>query len=97
MSKNETDGATRRRYGIIRTGSDSCVGCTGDGCGIASIARIMRTTITPGGFIMTDGVINCGERTVQALYRVALQDICTAHGIDVGTRVEVWIKKVEAI
>lgn len=46
---------------------------------------------------MAEELVNCGERSVQALYRVSLQDICTAHGIDVGTRVEVWIKKVEAI
>lgn len=38
-------------------------------------------------------MINCGERTVQALHRVALQDICRAHGIEVGDRVVVWIEK----
>ena len=39
-------------------------------------------------------MINCGERTVQALHRVAFQDICKAHDIEPGDRIEVWIKKV---
>jgi hypothetical protein len=42
-------------------------------------------------------MINCGERTVQALHRVALQDICKVHDIEVGKRVEVWIKKVKMV
>lgn len=40
-------------------------------------------------------LINVGERFVQAQYRVNLQNICKAHGIEVGDRIEVWIKKVE--
>ena len=43
---------------------------------------------------MTEELINCGERPVQALHRVALQDICKAHGIEPGDRIEIWIKKV---
>jgi len=39
-------------------------------------------------------VINCGERRVQTLSRIAIQDICQAHNITVGDRVEVWIKKI---
>ena len=39
-------------------------------------------------------MINCGERRVQTLRRVAIQDICQAHDIEVGDRVEVWIKKI---
>ena len=44
---------------------------------------------------MTEDFINCGERTVQILHRIALQDICRAHGIKPGDNVEVWIKKTE--
>ena len=44
---------------------------------------------------MTEDLINCGERTVQTLHRIALQDICKRHGVEVGDNVEVYIKKTE--
>ena len=44
---------------------------------------------------MTEDLINCGERTVQVMYRIALQDICRVHGIKPGDNVEVYIKKIE--
>ena len=44
---------------------------------------------------MTEDLINCGERTVQTLHRIALQDICRGHDIKPGDNVEVWIKKTE--
>lgn len=37
-------------------------------------------------------LINCGERNVQTLFRVALRDICERHGILIGDAVEVYIK-----
>lgn len=39
--------------------------------------------------------INCGERTLQVKYRVALRDICQKNGIGEGDIIEVYIKKVE--
>ena len=44
---------------------------------------------------MTKDLINCGERTVQILHRIALQDICRAHSIKPGDNVEVYIKKTK--
>ena len=44
---------------------------------------------------MTEDLINCGERTVQTLHRIALQDICRAYGIKPGDNVEVYIKKTK--
>jgi len=43
---------------------------------------------------MENTLINCGERTVQVMHRVALKDITTAHGIKQGDRIEVFIRKV---
>ena len=38
--------------------------------------------------------ISVGERPVQNQYRVNVsKDLCKAHGIGVGDRVEIWIKK----
>lgn len=37
-------------------------------------------------------LINCGERTVQAVHRLALGDIFRSHGIEKGDTVEVYIK-----
>ena len=45
--------------------------------------------------MMNEDLINCGERTVQILHRIALQDICRTHGIKPGDNVEVYIKKTE--
>ena len=39
-----------------------------------------------------DRLINCGERTVQAVHRVALGDIFKSRGIEKGDTVEVYIK-----
>lgn len=39
-------------------------------------------------------MINCGERTVQKLYRVSIRDICVNHKLPVGSRVEVYIRIV---
>ena len=44
---------------------------------------------------MTKDLINCGERTVQTLHRIALQDICRVYDIKPGDNVEVWIKKTK--
>ena len=41
MIKNEPEDVTPRRYDITQTRLDLCVGYMGDGCGTASIARIM--------------------------------------------------------
>jgi|GEM_PF-6873070 len=43
---------------------------------------------------MSEKTINAGEKTVQAQYRIGMQDICKAHEIKIGDRVEVWIRKV---
>ena len=37
-------------------------------------------------------LINCGERTVQAVHRIALGDIFRSRGIEQGNRIEVYIK-----
>lgn len=42
---------------------------------------------------MNDKLINCGERRIQVLSRIALRDICERHWIDVGDIVEVYIRK----
>ena len=44
---------------------------------------------------MNEDLINCGERTVQILHRIALQDICRTHEIKPGDNVEVYIKKTK--
>ena len=41
---------------------------------------------------MSTKVINCGERAIQKAFRIALSDICQAHGLKPGDRVEVEIK-----
>ena len=39
--------------------------------------------------------ISVRERQIQNQYRVNVsKDVCEAHGIETGDRVEVWIKKV---
>ena len=43
----------------------------------------------------TPKLINCGQRTVQSMYRVSLRDICTGEKIKVGDKIEVFIKKVK--
>ena len=40
-------------------------------------------------------LINCGERTVQAVHRLALGDIFRNHGIEKGDTVEVFIKVID--
>lgn len=40
----------------------------------------------------TKKLINCGERTVQSMYRVSIRDICTEYGIDIGQKIEVFIR-----
>jgi hypothetical protein len=42
-----------------------------------------------------DKIINCGQRTIQSMYRISIRDICTAYNIKKGQKVEVWIKIVE--
>lgn len=43
-------------------------------------------------------IISVGERPIQNQYRVNVsKDLCEAHGISPGDRVEVWIKKVETL
>lgn len=39
--------------------------------------------------------INCGQRTVQTMYRVSLRDICTSEGIEIGDKIEIFIKKTK--
>lgn len=39
------------------------------------------------------GLINCGERKVQAVGRVALTDIFDRYGIKQGDTVEIYIRK----
>ena len=43
---------------------------------------------------MSKELINCGERTVQAVHRLALGDIFRSHGIEKGDTVEVFIKVI---
>ena len=45
--------------------------------------------------IKEEDLINCGERSVQKLFRVALRDICQNNGIKERDVIEVFIKKVE--
>ena len=40
-------------------------------------------------------IVNCGERKIQTLFRIALKDICERHGIQEGDAVEVFIRKRE--
>jgi hypothetical protein len=40
-------------------------------------------------------MINAGERRVQKLYRISIQDICKTRGIAEGDMVEIWIKKIK--
>ena len=44
---------------------------------------------------MSEDLINCGQRRVQKLHRVAIRDICKNHDIEQGELVEVYIKKVK--
>lgn len=39
-----------------------------------------------------EDLINCGERSVQSNFRIAIRDICARHGVKVGESVEVFIK-----
>lgn len=39
--------------------------------------------------------INAGERRVQKMYRVSIQDICKTHGIAEGDMVEIWVRKIK--
>jgi hypothetical protein len=38
--------------------------------------------------------ISAGERRVQKMYRVSIQDICKTHEIAEGDMVEIWIRTV---
>lgn len=38
-------------------------------------------------------LINCGECKVQSMGRVSILGICTKHGIEIGSIVEVYIRK----
>lgn len=40
-------------------------------------------------------LINCGERTIQKLGRIAIKDILKKNNIEDGDVVEVYIKKVK--
>ena len=40
-------------------------------------------------------MINCGERMVQSIGRIALKDMLERHGIKKGDHIEVFIKKIE--
>jgi len=44
---------------------------------------------------MPPDLINCGERKIQTLFRIALKDICERYGILEGDAVEVFIRKTE--
>lgn len=44
---------------------------------------------------MSSDLINCGERKIQTLFRIALKDICERHDIVEGGVVEVYIRKIE--
>lgn len=39
--------------------------------------------------------INCGQRTVQGNYRIALGDICKNNEIEKGDVIEIFARKVE--
>ena len=45
--------------------------------------------------MVLEDLINCGERTVQKLYRVSLRDVCERYDIKEGDAVEVYIKPVK--
>ena len=44
---------------------------------------------------MIDDLINCGERKVQKIGRIAIKDIIDRYSIKEGDPVEVFIKKVK--
>jgi len=44
---------------------------------------------------MPPDLINCGERKIQTLFRIALKDICERHKIKEGDAVEVFIRRIE--
>lgn len=43
----------------------------------------------------TTKLVNCGQRTVQSMYRVSIRDICTSENISIGDKIEVYIRKVK--
>lgn len=45
----------------------------------------------PSSFL--DEVIECGQRTIQKNYRVALRDICELNNINEGDSIVIYIKK----
>ena len=46
--------------------------------------------------MMTEDLINCGERTIQAQHRIYIGNtFCKRHGIEVDDYVEVFIKLVK--
>lgn len=46
---------------------------------------------------MSSDLINCGERKIQILFRIALKDICERYDIKEGDAVEVFIRKTERV
>ena len=55
------------------------------------IVRLIAT----GRHTRMNDTINAGERRVQKMYRVSIQDICKTHGIAEGDMVEIWIRKIK--
>ncbi len=43
---------------------------------------------------MPSALINCGERKIQTLFRIALKGICERYDIKEGDAVEVFIRKI---
>jgi hypothetical protein len=43
---------------------------------------------------MADELINCGQRTIQVMGRIAIKDIMETNNLKVGDKIEVFLKKV---
>ena len=44
---------------------------------------------------MNADFINCGERRVQQLKRISLKDVLDDYEIEVGSKIEVFIRKIQ--
>jgi len=44
--------------------------------------------------VLKEPLINCGERTIQVLGRISIKDILEDKGLNIGDKVEVFLKKV---